>query len=175
MTSINDIFRGYISKLDNNEFIYRVKSAYYLLTDKEKKLYEVGFKDGYLLAEKNNTKPITKPQQHSKKIIGYQFSKPKRDQIDSLINRVCIMCEVSRNDLLSKNRTQDLVRARSIIHNILSEKYRMSLSSIGKIFGQDHTTVSHSINMKANKERYWSLDQTIWIEYARLIQNANSN
>ena len=70
MTSINDIFRGYISKLDNNEFIYRVKSAYYLLTDKEKKLYEVGFKDGYLLAEKNITKKITKPQQHSKKIIG---------------------------------------------------------------------------------------------------------
>ena len=27
MTSINDIFRRYISKLDNNEFIYRVKSA----------------------------------------------------------------------------------------------------------------------------------------------------
>lgn len=175
MTSINDIFRRYISKLDNNEFIYRVKSAYYLLTDKEKKLYEVGFKDGYLLAEKNITKTITKPQQHPKKIIGYQFSKPKKDQIDSLINRVCIMCEVSRNDLLNKGRTQDLVRARSIIHNILSEKYRMSLSSIGKIFGQDHTTVSHSINMKANKERYWSLDQTIWVEYARLIQNANSN
>jgi|TARA_Y100000033_G_C2685157_1_gene81019 hypothetical protein len=175
MTSINEIYQKYITKLNNNDFIYKVKSAYYLLTEREKKLYEVGFKDGYQLAEKNITKTINGPQQNLKKIIGYQFGRPKRDEIDSLINRVCIMCEVNKNDLLSKNRTQDLVRARSIIHNILSEKYRMSLNNIGKIFNQDHTTVLHSINMKANKERYWSLDQTIWVEYARLIENANSN
>ena len=172
MTSINEIYQKYISKLNNNDFIYKIKSAYYLLSDREKKLYEVGFKDGYLLAEKNITKTISGPQQNLKKIIGYQFGSPAKNKIDSLINRVCIMCEVNKNDLLSKGRSQDLVRARSIIHNILSEKYRMSLNNIGKIFGQDHTTVLHSINMKANKERYWSLDQTIWVAYARLIQNA---
>ena len=69
MTSINEIYQKYITKLNNNDFIYKVKSAYYLLTEREKKLYEVGFKDGYQLAEKNITRTINRPQQNLKKII----------------------------------------------------------------------------------------------------------
>ena len=33
----------------------------------------------------------------------------------------------------------------------------MSLTEIGKIFSQDHTTVLNSIQMKQQKRRYWSL------------------
>ena len=57
---------------------------------------------------------------------------------------------------MGKCRTQDVVRARNIIHNILNDKYNMNLTNIGRYFGQDHTTVLHSIQMKANKERFWS-------------------
>ena len=70
--------------------------------------------------------------------------------------------------MLSKKKTLDIVRARNIIHNLLNEKYKMNLSNIGRHFGQDHTTVLHSIKMKANKKRYWSEEQTIWQEFQEL-------
>jgi len=47
----------------------------------------------------------------------------------------------------------------------------MSLTDIGKIFNQDHTTVNYSIQMKYNKRYYWSVDQTIWQEFNDLIKS----
>jgi chromosomal replication initiation ATPase DnaA len=44
----------------------------------------------------------------------------------------------------------------------------MSLTTIGKIFGNDHTTVLHSIKMKNNKQRFWSPEQTLWKEFEEL-------
>ena len=73
--------------------------------------------------------------------------------------------------MFGKQRTKDIVRARNIIHNILNEKYKMSLTDIGKIFNQDHTTVLYSIQMKFNGKRYWGLDQTIWQEFDELIKS----
>ena len=86
-----------------------------------------------------------------------------------MINKVCFKYEVSKKELFSKTRTTDIVRSRNIIHNILNEKYKMSLSDIGRIFGQDHTTVLHSIEMKLDKRRFWSDEQTIWQEFQELI------
>jgi chromosomal replication initiation ATPase DnaA len=76
-----------------------------------------------------------------------------KSEIDSVINKVCIKYEVSKKDLFTKTRTTDIVRARNVIHNILNEKYKMSLSDIGRIFGQDHTTVLNSIQMKQHRRR----------------------
>ena len=70
-----------------------------------------------------------------------------------------------QTELLSK--ASKIVRARNIIHNLLSEKYK-NLTNIGRYFKQDHTTVLHSIKMKANKKRYWSKEQTIWQEFQEL-------
>ena len=47
----------------------------------------------------------------------------------------------------------------------------MNLSDIGKIFGQDHTTVLYSIKMKFNGTRYWGMDQTIWQEFDELTKS----
>jgi chromosomal replication initiation ATPase DnaA len=46
--------------------------------------------------------------------------------------------------VFSKSRTRDIVRTRSILYNLLHEEYNISISSIGRVFGQDHTTVLHS-------------------------------
>jgi len=81
---------------------------------------------------------------------------------------MCKRYELSKSELLSKKKTLDIVRARNIIHNLLNEKYKMNLSNIGRHFKQDHTTVLHSIKMKANKKRYWSKEQTIWQEFQEL-------
>ena len=136
------------------------------LSSKEKLIYKNAFKNGYKLAQQHKKKI---KEYKPRKIISYQFRSISPKIIESVINRVCVKYEVHKKTLLGKCRTQDVVRARNIIHNILNDKYQINLSSIGRHFGQDHTTVLHSIQMKANKERFWSPEQTIWNEYLDLI------
>ena len=175
MTLYKQEFLKHIKKINNNDFIYKHKIAFHLLSEREYKLYEAGFKKGFELVQQKMSNHITEikethivPRQMERKIIGYQFRKPKKTEIDSVINKVCIKYEVSKKELFTKTRTIDIVRSRNIIHNILSEKYKMSLSDIGRIFGQDHTTVLHSIEMKLHKRRFWSDEQTIWQEFEEL-------
>jgi len=176
MTLYKQEFQKHIKKINNNDFIYKHKIAFYLLSEMQLKLYEAGFKKGFELAQQKMSNHISEikktniiPLSTERKIVGYQFRKPRKSEIDSVINKVCIKCEVSKKELFTKARTRDIVRARNIIQNILNEKYKMSLSDIGRIFGQDHTTVLYSIQMKQNKRYYWSDEQTIWQEFQELI------
>ena len=141
------------------------------LSFKEKKIYKNAFKNGYKLSKlhtKENKIYIKRKSYKPLKIIGHSFSKPSSLVIDSIVNKVCIRYEVSKKLLFTKIRTTDVVRSRNIIHNILSEKYKMSLTEIGKIFGQDHTTVLNSIQMKKQRRRFWNQEQTIWQEFTEL-------
>ena len=179
MTLIKQEFQKHIKKINNNDFIYKHKIAFYLLSEQQLKLYEEGFRKGFELGQKNISENfLSKYKTHiipqrilQRKIVGYQFRKPRKSEIDSVINRVCIKCEVSKKELFTKARTRDIVRARNIIQNILNEKYKMSLSDIGRIFGQDHTTVLYSIQMKQNRRYYWSDEQTIWQEFEELTRS----
>ena len=144
------------------------------LTYREKKIYKNAFKNGYKLSKlhtKENKIYIKRKSYKPLKIVGHSFSKPSSLVIDSIINRVCIRYEVSKKELFTKTRTTDIVRARNIIHNILNEKYKMSLSDIGRIFGQDHTTVLNSIQMKQHRRRFWNDEQTIWQEFEELTRS----
>jgi chromosomal replication initiation ATPase DnaA len=161
MSLINQEFQKHIKKINNNDFIYKHKIAFYLLSEQQKMSNHIGeIKQTHIL-----------PISTERKIIGYQFKKPRKAEIDSVINRVCIMYEVSKKELFTKTRTRDIVRARNIIHNILNEKYKMSLTEIGRIFAQDHTTVLNSIKMKQRREHYWYDNQTIWQEFDELIKS----
>ena len=178
MTFVNQEFQKHIKKINNNDFIYKHKIAFYLLSEQQLKLYEAGFKVGFELAQQKMSNHISEikktsiiPLSTERKIVGYQFRKPKQAEIDSVVNKVCVKYEVSKVDLFAKIRTRDIVRARNIIHNILNEKYKMSLTEIGKIFGQDHTTVLNSIQMKQRREHYWYDNQTIWQEFDELIKS----
>ena len=139
MTLYKQEFQKHIKKINNNDFIYKHKIAFYLLSDRELKLYEAGFKKGFELAQQKMSDHVSEikethivPRQMERKIIGYQFRKPRQTEIDSIINKVCIKYEVSKKELFTKTRTTDIVRSRNIIHNVLSEKYKMSLTEIGK-------------------------------------------
>jgi len=171
MSLINQEFQKHIKKINNNDFIYKHKIAFYLLSEQQYKLYEEGFKKGFELAQQKMLNHNILPISTERKIIGYQFKKPRKAEIDSVINKVCIMYEVSKKELFTKIRTRDIVRARNIIHNILNEKYKMSLTEIGRIFKQDHTTVLNSIQMKQRREHYWYDNQTIWQEFDELIKS----
>ena len=171
MSLIIQEFQKHIKKINNNDFIYNHKIAFYLLSEQQYKLYEEGFKKGFELAQQKISNHNILPISTQRKIIGYQFKKPRKAEIDSVINKVCIMYEVSKKELFTKTRTRDIVRARNVIHNILNEKYKMSLTEIGRIFAQDHTTVLNSIQMKQRKEHYWYENQTIWQEFDELIKS----
>jgi|TARA_R100000231_G_scaffold65726_1_gene52853 hypothetical protein len=177
MSLIKEVYEKHLAEKGSNNFLKQYKKAYYLLTDQEVNLYKGGFYEGYSLALKTRSDVIeqvakqrfnTKP---SNEIVGYQFRKPNQNVIDSVLNKVCVKYEIKKEDLFAKKRTKDIVRARNIIHNILNEKYKMTLTDIGKIFNQDHTTVLYSIQMKFNGKRYWGLDQTIWQEFDELTKS----
>jgi len=166
--NISRHYNQHIKKLDQNNFIYKIKKAFYLLTSQEERLYEVGFSEGFLYAANILQKESIKDS-NVKKIVGYVNTKPKPSQVQSVINKVCVHFEVHKETLMKKSRTTDIVRARNVIHNMLNEKYRMSLTDIGKYFGQDHTTVLHSIEMKRDQKRFWSPEQSLWQEFEQLI------
>jgi len=166
--NISKHYNQHIKKLDQNNFIYKIKKAFYLLTSQEERLYEVGFSEGFLYAANILQKESIKDS-NVKKIVGYVNTRPKPSQVQSVINKVCVHFEVHKETLMKKSRTTDIVRARNVIHNMLNEKYRMSLTDIGKYFGQDHTTVLHSIEMKRDQKRFWSPEQSLWQEFEQLI------
>jgi len=99
------------------------------------------------------------------------FNKPHKGMIDSLINKVCIRLETPKDQVLGKCRKGYLVRARSLIHNVLREKYYMSLPMIGHYFNQDHTTVLNSVQMKQDKRRFWKEDETIRKDFESLLND----
>ena len=166
--NISKHYNQHIKKLDQNNFIYKIKKAFYLLTSQEERLYEVGFSEGFLYAANILQKESIKDS-NVKKIVGYVNTRPKPSQVQSVINKVCVHFVVHKETLMKKSRTTDIVRARNVIHNMLNEKYRMSLTDIGKYFGQDHTTVLHSIEMKRDQKRFWSPEQSLWQEFEQLI------
>jgi len=148
-----------------NEIKLAMRAGHYEnLNTREQKIYKNAFVNGYKLAKKH----LKENGYDLVKIVGYSFSSPQRSTIDNIIDYMCKRYELSKSELLSKKKTLDIVRARNIIHNLLNEKYKMNLSNIGRHFKQDHTTVLHSIKMKANKKRYWSKEQTIWQEFQEL-------
>ena len=150
-----------------NEIKLAMRAGHYQdLNTREEKIYKNAFVNGYKLAKKH----LKENGYDLVKIVGYSFSSPQKATIENIVDYICKRYEVSKVELLSKKKTLDIVRARKIIHNLLSEKYKMNLSNIGKYFKQDHTTVLHSIKMKSNKKRYWSEEQTIWQEFQEIKQ-----
>jgi len=139
----------------------------------EKNIYKNAFRNGYKLAKKHTKKTIhyIRTNKIIKKKKDTSFNKPHKGMIDSLINKVCIRLEVHKDQVLGKCRKGYLVRARSLIHNVLREKYYMSLPMIGHYFNQDHTTVLNSVQMKQNKRRFWKENETIWKDFETLLND----
>ena len=63
MSLINQEFQKHIKKINNNEFIYKHKIAFYLLSEQQYKLYEEGFKVGFELAQQKMSNHITEIKQ----------------------------------------------------------------------------------------------------------------
>jgi len=165
--NVSQHYNKHIKKLNQNHFIYKVKKAFYLLTSQEERLYEVGFSEGFLYAaELMQKKPIL--DSNDKKQINIKYKKANIEVVSKLVDKVCERYTVSKNDVFSKGRTSDVVRARSIVYNLLHEEYNVSISSMARVFDQDHTTVINSLKNKKEKRRYWNQGNTIWDEFEEL-------
>ena len=165
--NVSEHYKKHIKNLNNNHFIYKVKKAFYLLTNQEERLYEVGFSEGFLYAAKLMQKqPIVDSNKKSE--INLRYKKANIEVVSKIVDKVCERYTVSKHDVFSKGRTSDVVRARSIVYNLLHEEYNVSISSMSRVFNQDHTTVLHSLKTKQEKKRYWNPSNTIWQEYEEL-------
>jgi chromosomal replication initiation ATPase DnaA len=165
--NISQHYNTHIKNLNQNHFIYKVKKAFYLLTNQEERLYEVGFSEGFLYAaELMQRQPIL--DSNNKNKIGIKYKNANIEVVSKLVDKVCERYTVSKNDVFSKGRTSDVVRARSIVYNLLHEQYNVSISSMSRVFNQDHTTVINSLRNKQEKRRYWNPGNTIWEEYEEL-------
>jgi len=158
--NISQHYNTHIKNLNQNHFIYKVKKAFYLLTNQEERLYEVGFSEGFLYAaELMQRQPIL--DSNNKMKIGIKYKNANIEVVSKLVDKVCERYTVSKNDVFSKGRTSDVVRARSIVYNLLHEQYNVSISSMSRVFNQDHTTVINSLRNKQEKRRYWNPGNTI--------------
>lgn len=64
---------------------------------------------------------------------------------DRIINVVCDYFNVTKEDLIGKKKTKEIVTARQICVYLITEMMDLPLTAIGEIFGgRDHTTIIHS-------------------------------
>ena len=167
--NISQYYNTHKKNLNQNHFIYKVKKAFYLLTNHEERLYEVGFSEGFLYAaELIQRQPILDSNNKNKIATTFKTKNANLEVVSKLVDKVCEKYTVSKHDVFSKGRTRDVVRARSIIYNLLYESYNVSLSSMARVFNQDHTTIIHSLRNKQQKKNYWGPENTIWEEFEDL-------
>ena len=158
------------------------------LTLRELMLYKTGFKNGYRMALQHNRNKLdhqlfklkVRQEKFEEKTEGVKFEKLVKTKkiypasFDAVVNKVCIRYEVNKNEVLGDRRFSSLVRARSIIINLMIEKYPISLSQLGRMFKIDHSTVIHHRSMKANGLRFWGADKTIHEEFKQLRNQLNN-
>ena len=158
------------------------------LTLRELMLYKTGFKNGYRMALQHNRNKIdhqlfklkVRQERFEEKTEGVKLEKLVKIKkiypasFNAVVNKVCIRYEVNKNEVLGDRRFSSLVRARSIIINLMIEKYPISLSQLGRMFKIDHSTVIHHRRMKANGLRFWGANKTIHEEFKKLKEELSS-
>lgn len=78
--------------------------------------------------------------------------------VDDIINAVCEYFLVTREELVGKKKSKEIVEPRMIAIYMISEILELPLVTIGKIFGgRDHTTIMHArdkvnIEIKTNRK-----------------------
>ena len=153
---------------------------YSQLTTRELLLYKTGFKNGYRMSVQQNEEKIqnqllrlkVREERFDEKkaggsVTGIYIDKKKihASTFEAVVNKVCIQYEVNNQEVLGDRRFQALVKARSIIINLMIELHKVSLSQLGRMFGMDHSTIIHHRRMKFSQKRFWSNEKTIHEEF----------
>ena len=138
------------------------------LNDRERKIYRTGFRTGYKLARQFFRNNFRYKQIVTKQVVKYVTINDVvvPENVKEMLAIVANQLNVNVNDITAKTRIQSAVIARSILINVLRDKYSMPFTKIGVILGnRDHTTMIHHVRMKMNKEHFWQPDHIIWNRY----------
>ena len=148
------------------------------LNQKELMLYKTGFKNGYRMSMQQNQSKLElqllrlkiREERFDEKKAGIKIDRKKihTATFEAVVNKVCVQYEVNKKEVLGDRRYQSLVKARSIIINLMIELHKVSLSQLGRMFGMDHSTIIHHRAMKFNRKRFWSSEKTIHEEFKKL-------
>ena len=138
------------------------------LDERERKIYRTGFRTGYKLARQFFRNNYRYKQTVVKEVVKYVTINDVvvPENVKEMLAIVANQLGVNVNDIIAKTRIQSAVIARSILINVLRDKYSMPFTKIGVILGnRDHTTMIHHVRMKMNKEHFWKPDHVIWNRY----------
>lgn len=138
------------------------------LDDREKKIYRTGFRTGYKLARQFFRTNYRYKQTIIKEVVKYVTINDVvvPENVKEILTIVANQLNVNVNDITAKTRIQQAVIARSILINVLRDKYDMPFTKIGVLLGnRDHTTMIHHVRMKINKEHFWKPENVIWNRY----------
>ena len=138
------------------------------LDERERKIYRTGFRTGYKLARQFFRNNFRYKQIVTKQVVKYVTINDVvvPENVKEMLAIVANQLGVNVNDITAKTRIQAAVIARSILINVLRDKYSMPFTKIGVILGnRDHTTMIHHVRMKMNKEHFWKPDHIIWNRY----------
>jgi chromosomal replication initiator protein len=112
----------------------------------------------------------------NKLLSSYQYAAPMKINIsyntnspDKIMQAVCQICNVSREEILDKSRQKNLVKARQILMYLYKESLDLSLPTIGKLLNRDHTTVLHSWRKITKELQVDSKLQTLLTQIQKLI------
>ena len=138
------------------------------LDERERKIYRTGFRTGYKLARQFFRNNFRYKQIVTKQVVKYVTINDVvvPENVKEMLAIVANQLGVNVNDITAKTRIQAAVIARSILINVLRDKYSMPFTKIGVILGnRDHTTMIHHVRMKMNKEHFWQPNHIIWNRY----------
>lgn len=144
------------------------------LSSGERKIYRTGFRTGYKLAREYFKSNIRYKQTVVKEVVKYVTINDVvvPENVKEMLAIVANQLGINVNDILAKTRIQQAVIARSILINVLRDKFDMPYTKIGVILGnRDHTTMLHHVKMKMNKEHFWKPDHVIWNRYKYVMEN----
>lgn len=94
------------------------------------------------LREAKEIKPITITKKRVKVVYLFHDIKPKKP--DEVFDEVCEKLKLTKQQILSKKRTSNLLIARCLVCYYLKCS-GCSLSEIGRILNRDHSTIINSL------------------------------
>lgn len=85
--------------------------------------------------------------------IMYDNCNYAQDYAQAILTTIALLADISIDDLISYNRTQNVVFARHLACYVLYQK-GYTLSQIGNKINRDHTTVLHSVRVASDLLTY---------------------
>ena len=71
-------------------------------------------------------------------------------EVDSMLNDIAFLSGLSKSDITSKKKTQELVSCRRIASYFLYEKERLTYRQIARKLHMDHSTIIHHVDLTRN-------------------------